>query len=125
MLGDALYFSAADDSNGIELWRYDSSDVVSTTDPAVPSGERASVSISPNPASAMSRISVEVERAQRARVSVFDALGREVAVLLDGTLSANEARTLSLDASPLPPGLYVVRLAGENVARTRTLVVAR
>jgi hypothetical protein len=85
----------------------------------------AYLSVSPNPASDGSRVGVQVQRAQAVRVSVFDALGREVAILFDGTLGANEARSLTLDASTLPAGLYVVRLAGESVAQTHTLTVAR
>ncbi len=85
----------------------------------------ALLGVSPSPAYTTARVSVQLERAQQARVSVFDAIGREVAVLFDGALGANEARTLSLDASTLPAGLYVVRLAGETVTQTRTLVVAR
>jgi hypothetical protein len=85
----------------------------------------AFVSVSPNPVSGAGRVSVQAARAQTVRVSVFDALGREVAVLFDGMLGANEAQTFSLDASALGAGVYVVRLAGEGVAQTQTFVVAR
>ncbi len=87
--------------------------------------ETSRLSLAPNPASDESRVSVQVQRAQTVRVSIFDALGREVAVLLDGAMGADEALSLAVDASALPAGLYMVRLTGETVRQTRTLIVAR
>ncbi len=56
------------------------------------------------------------------RLSVFDALGREVAVLAAGerAAGAHEAR---LDAARLAPGVYVVRLEAAGRAVTRRLAV--
>ncbi len=54
-----------------------------------------------------------------ARVAVYDALGREVAVLFEGTLLSPNARRLTFDASGLPAGVYHARL--ETGSRTQTL----
>ena len=58
-----------------------------------------------------------------ARLSLYDALGREVAVLLDDI--AHEGTTdVSLDVATLPAGVYTARLAaGDRVAIQRVTVV--
>jgi hypothetical protein len=58
------------------------------------------------------------------RLGVFDLLGREVAVLLDGVRPAGR-HAAALDASALAPGAYVARLTVGGQAVTRRLVVAR
>ena len=56
------------------------------------------------------------------RVSVLDVRGREMAVVFEGVVSGE--RTVSLDTSKWPPGVYVVRAsAGEQVATTRLTIV--
>ena len=56
-------------------------------------------------------------------VSVWDVLGRRVAVLVDGPQSAGR-HTAALPTDRLAPGLYHVRLvAGETVHATRLTVV--
>ncbi len=78
----------------------------------------------PNPArSASATVSVELPEAGPARLAVYDALGREVAVALDGVQSAGR-HAVALDTSRLPSGVYVVRLeAGGAVAVQRLTVV--
>ncbi len=83
------------------------------------------LSVAPNPATHSAAASVETDRAQDVRVAVYDALGRQVAVLFDGMLMPGQSQTLTVDASALPAGLYMVRLTGETIRQTRTLVVAR
>ena len=55
---------------------------------------------------------------------VYDALGREAAVLVDGVLAAGRHRG-RLDAWRLPPGAYVVRLAQGARSETRAVVRVR
>ncbi|PAP77744.1 Calx-beta domain-containing protein [Rubrivirga marina] len=55
------------------------------------------------------------------RVVVYDALGREVAVLHDGP-TAGDVQA-HVPAGRLSPGAYVVRATGNGVALTRTLTV--
>jgi hypothetical protein len=62
------------------------------------------------------------EGAPPVRVSAFDALGREVAVLAEGTLAPGE-HALLLGGEALPPGVYAVRL--EVQGQTRTALVTR
>src|SRR5690606_18579769 len=79
----------------------------------------------PNPSAGRSALTLEVAQAQPVRVAVYDALGREVAVLHDGTLAAGQQHRLDLDASALPSGVYVVRVVGQHFTDTRMVSVAR
>ena len=84
-----------------------------------------SLSAIPNPVGTRGgTVRVVLPQTGPVRLSVVDALGREVAVLLDGVRPAG-AHEVPLDTSGLTAGVYVVRLvAGGSVASTR-LIVAR
>ncbi len=57
------------------------------------------------------------------RLAVYDVLGREAAVLVDGVLAAG-AHTATRDGTPLPSGAYLVRLqAGAQVLTQRLTLV--
>ncbi|MEM0964421.1 MAG: T9SS type A sorting domain-containing protein, partial [Bacteroidota bacterium] len=58
-----------------------------------------------------------------ARVAVYDALGREVAVLHEGPSAG--AVTVSVDAGQLAPGAYVIRAEAGAVVRTQALTIVR
>ncbi len=79
--------------------------------------------VAPNPSSSGARVSFATPEAGSVRVSVIDVQGREVAVLIDGSLSAgrHEAR---LDGN-LAAGVYVVRLETAGLVLTRQAVVVR
>ncbi|OZC01768.1 T9SS type A sorting domain-containing protein [Rubricoccus marinus] len=78
----------------------------------------------PNPASGASRIEVAVGEAQDVRVSIYDALGREVGVAHEGTLAAG-SHVVTLPVESLSAGTYIVRVTGGDVAETRRLTVVR
>ncbi|HLT45753.1 MAG TPA: SBBP repeat-containing protein [Rubricoccaceae bacterium] len=78
----------------------------------------------PNPFDATTRLTLEVDRAQRVRAEVFDGLGRRVAVLLDGEVAAG-AHALAFDGSSLPTGVYLVRVTGEAFAASRQVTLVR
>ncbi len=81
------------------------------------------VSVQPNPAGGRVEVFVSLAEAQAVRVVVLDALGREVAVVLDE--AAVGERVVELDTASWPAGVYVVRAtAGATVVSAR-LVVAR
>ncbi len=69
----------------------------------------------PNPFSDQTTIRYELPEAMVARVSVFDALGREIAVLADGEQQAGSYEVV-FDGTDLAPGTYLVRFeaAGEE-----------
>ncbi len=93
-------------------------------------GETAPASVSlgavyPNPASAGARIALRVDAAQTVRATVVDALGRTVATVFEGALSAGQSQTLAIETAGLAPGVYAVRVTGATFTETRRLVVAR
>ena len=62
-------------------------------------------------------------------ISVFDAAGRRVAMLLDEHCAAGVRvvtwRGTSESGAPLPSGVYLLRLESETVADTAKLVLLR
>lgn len=77
----------------------------------------------PNPARDRALVGFTLPSAERVRLTVFDALGREVAVLVDRGLAAG-AHEAEVDTAALPPGVYVARLrAGVHVVTRRITVV--
>ena len=82
----------------------------------------------PNPARGTAVVPFEVPVAGDVRLTAYDVLGREVAVLVDGEREpgAHEAR---LEADRLAAGVYVVRLVAEGEAgpeaAVRRLTVVR
>ena len=81
------------------------------------------LTVAPNPTAGRAAVSFGLAEGGVVRVSVYDALGREVAVLADGPHGPGR-HDLSFEAGPLPSGVYVVRVAGADV-RTARLTVAR
>ena len=79
---------------------------------------RAGLTAAPNPFGVRTAVTLTLAEAGEARVSVFDALGRRVAVLHDGPLAAG-ARTFQLGGEGLAPGVYVVRAEGGGGAAVR------
>ena len=77
----------------------------------------------PNPFNPETTISYALPQGAEVRLAVYDLLGHEVAVLVDGSRAAGQ-HTVRFDGGDLPSGSYVYRLqVGEEVvARTMTLV---
>lgn len=84
----------------------------------------------PNPfglGAAVSRatFNLSVDHSEVVRVVVYDALGREVAVLHSGVLAAGQNRQFALDAAGLAGGVYFVRAVGETFTDVRSFTVVR
>jgi len=79
----------------------------------------------PNPAAGPTRMTLTVAETQAVTITVYDALGRSVALLHDGILAAGTGHLIAFDGSELPLGVYVVRAVGENFADTRVLTLMR
>ena len=78
----------------------------------------------PNPTRSTARLQFTLAEAGPARLSVYDALGREVAVVIDESLAAGP-HVATLASHDLAPGVYVVRLASGSEIATRSLTVVR
>lgn len=83
------------------------------------------LSVAPNPLQSAARASLVVGVSQDVSVSVYDALGRQVATLFDGAAVAGQTLDLRLDAAALPTGIYVVRALGTSLDLVQRVTVAR
>ncbi len=78
----------------------------------------------PNPFNPEATIRFDVRKSQQVRLSVFNELGQQVMVLVNGRLEAgqHEAR---LVAYGLPSGTYFVRLETDTGVVTRSIVLTK
>lgn len=80
----------------------------------------------PNPFTTSTSIAVSVAEEGDGRISVFDVLGREVAVVFDGTLEPGAKRTFEfVPERMLPVGLYFIRAEVDRSVETRAVTVVR
>ncbi len=86
--------------------------------------EDISISNYPNPFNPTTQISFALQQAETVRLTVFDVLGREVAVLLDGPLPAG-THEATFDAAQLPNGVYVYQLEAGTQRLTRTMLLMK
>ena len=78
----------------------------------------------PNPLRSRTSLAVSLPESQTVEASLYDVLGRRVAVLHTGALPAGVSR-IDVDASALPAGVYVARVTGAGVTEALTLTVVR
>ncbi len=87
------------------------------------SSETGVTGISPNPFSNETSVRFSLGEASDVRLAVYDVLGREVAVLVDGTLEAGQ-HTATFDARGLSSGTYVYRLVTGQTVQTGRMTLA-
>ena len=105
---------------------YDPTPVITAEDEAAAEAAGVFVSAaSPNPFNGLTTLDVMVDRPQAVTVEVFDAVGRQVATLFAGEMTAGQRFPMSLDSADLRSGVYIVRVTGESVATTRRVTVVR
>ena len=78
----------------------------------------------PNPFNPSTAISFQLSAVSSVTLKVYDVLGKEVAVLVQGEQDAGRY-TVHFDASRLSSGAYLYRLTGGGTSLTRTMVVLR
>ena len=78
----------------------------------------------PNPFNRSTKIEFGWPVDGRAKIAVYDILGREVAVVLDETLPAG-VYLFEFDGAGLPSGVYLYRLQASSFVETRKLVLVR
>jgi hypothetical protein len=91
---------------------------------AATTAEAAAVQVSPNPARAQAAFRFTLDAAADVRLVIYDALGREVAVLVDGVAAAGPHEAALATAS-LPAGVYVYRLVVNGEVEVGRLTVVR
>ncbi|MCH7976866.1 MAG: T9SS type A sorting domain-containing protein [Bacteroidetes bacterium] len=88
-------------------------------------GSYALESAYPNPFNPSTAVRFSVAQSQHVTITLYDALGRQVADLYDGYAEANHFETIRVDGSFLPSGTYSVRLEGETVLGTTRIVLIK
>ncbi|MYE05248.1 MAG: T9SS type A sorting domain-containing protein, partial [Bacteroidetes bacterium SB0662_bin_6] len=78
----------------------------------------------PNPFNPETAIRYALPKTGEVRLTVYDLLGHEVAMLVDGLQSAG-FHTVRFDGSGLPSGPYVYRLQAGNRIFTRTMILLK
>ena len=78
----------------------------------------------PNPFRKQTTIAFEVPTTQSTRLAVYDVLGREVAVLVDGLMPAGTHR-VHFDGETLAAGVYFCRIRTGAFVETREMMVIR
>ena len=80
--------------------------------------------VAPNPVRDAATVAYRLPRAEAVRLALYDAQGRRLAVLAEGTRPAGR-HTARLDAGRLPAGSYLVRLEAGGQAVTQRVTVVR
>ena len=78
----------------------------------------------PNPFNPETTIGYALPRAGKVRLVVYDLLGHEVTVLVDGPQPAGR-RAVRFSGDHLPSGLYAYRLQAGNEVVVRTMILAK
>lgn len=79
----------------------------------------------PNPFNPTTTLGFAVATDQPVTVTLIDAAGRTIRTLFEGTASANAMQRLTVDASTLPSGTYMVRFVGDEISQTERIVLAK
>lgn len=79
----------------------------------------------PNPFNGRTIIEYDLSTADVVDLRVYDALGRQVAVLDEGVRRAGYAHTVVFDARDLSSGVYFYRLTIPHLVSTRTMMLIR
>jgi hypothetical protein len=78
----------------------------------------------PNPFSSSTTISFEIPSETEGRLAVYDVVGREVRVLVDGDLSAKTHSTY-FQADGLPNGMYLARLSTQQGSFAHPVIIQK
>ena len=78
----------------------------------------------PNPFNPTTVISYQLPVSSFVHLGVFDLLGREVALLVDGDLAAG-THTVEFNASALPSGVYLYRLRTPDFVAAKKMVLVK
>jgi hypothetical protein len=91
---------------------------------AAPAPTGLALTVAPNPVRGSARLGLSLDTPDTVRLSLHDALGREVAVLANGPRAAGE-HEVDVDLTGLPAGVYLLRLGTEAGTLARPLTVVR
>ncbi|OGD72503.1 MAG: hypothetical protein A2Y64_03135 [Candidatus Coatesbacteria bacterium RBG_13_66_14] len=78
----------------------------------------------PSPSSGSFTVDYTLPENGRINISLYDLSGRRIATVFEGEMAAGR-HEFSFDASTLPPGVYLARMATDSGTLTRRVVVTR
>ncbi|MBI2278658.1 MAG: T9SS type A sorting domain-containing protein [Candidatus Brennerbacteria bacterium] len=78
----------------------------------------------PNPFNPTTTIAFSLPDRSHVRLAVYNALGEEVAALVDEEIAAGTHKT-TWDASGLPSGIYFVRMNAHTFTATKKMVLLK
>jgi hypothetical protein len=78
----------------------------------------------PNPFNPTTNITYSLKQTGDVRLSIFDILGREVAVLVDGVQNAGQ-HTITFTGTDLSTGIYLYRLQVGKEVITKKMVLVK
>lgn len=78
----------------------------------------------PNPFNPATSIKYTIPHSGRVRLSVFNLLGQEVALIFDGVLSEGTHET-EFSKAELPTGIYFYRIQGSDFFETKKMVISK
>jgi len=78
----------------------------------------------PNPFNPTTQIRFTINSSEHARLTVYDVLGREIAVLVNGIMPSG-THAVSFDASQLSSGVYLYRLESAGEVLTRKMILLK
>jgi hypothetical protein len=107
-------------------WVYRTAEVVTASEPSVPepAEDVLRVEVHPNPADDTATVTITLRTPAEVRAVLYDALGRQAAVLVSGRFAAGR-HEIALDGSGLLPGVYILEVGtgdGQVEAEKITLV---
>ncbi|HTR80258.1 MAG TPA: T9SS type A sorting domain-containing protein [Bacteroidota bacterium] len=79
----------------------------------------------PNPFNPSTTVTFSIPTDGRVKLAVYDPLGREVAVLLDGNVKAGSLQQASFDGSKLSSGVYFARLQFNGLEAMRKMIMMK
>lgn len=82
------------------------------------------LSVGPNPISNNATVQYTVKNTQAVKLSVFNTLGQEVAVLVNGVVEAG-ANTVNMSSTGLPVGTYSIVLRSGNSVATLPVAIVK
>lgn len=106
-----------------DLWEF-SKPVTSVAREAKETPSEFLLQNSPNPFNASTQISFYLPRSGNIRLAVYNVLGIEVAMLVEGIRTAG-THTVTWNAYDVPSGVYVCRLSADNFVAVRKMVLMK
>jgi hypothetical protein len=83
----------------------------------------------PNPFNAQTKITFTLSQPGAVRLAVYDLLGRECAILVDGTLEAGKHGLIwngrNREGDDMPSGIYFYRLVRAGISDTEKMILLR